>query len=673
MFRSIAWLLFVASLLEVFHEKNLEAQSLERRIKPLIEAHRGDVAVAIKNLRSQEKYFYRESEPQSTASLIKFPVLVTAYQLAEQGKLTLDKKLSLLAKDKVQGSGILTTHFSDGLVLSVRDTLRLMIAYSDNTATNMMLDEIGLATTNESMEELGMTNTRIHAKVFHRETSLAPQRSERFGLGSTTASEMLRLFELLESGQLANPENTQAMMAHLYACDDRLKTRRFIPATTKLAHKTGSVDKVRCDSGILESEQGPVAFCILTENNEDQSWGDNNRADLLCAEIGRAMLEHFQSSDDKLPLSAASPIQLGSKGPLIMCLQRTLNARLSPPPKLKLDGEFGDSTQAAVVAFQKSNSLESTGTLNNETWKKIGPLLSADPPATLPNAAASNEKLPAKQPTKEPADGLTGPPLVTGTAWVITDGDTGEVLFEHESQSLRDPASTTKIMTALLVIEHASNHPEVLDEIMTFSRRADGTVGSTSDLFAGEKITVRELLYGLLLPSGNDASVAFAEHFGDRLTPDLDQQSGYAGFIAAMNRRAPELDLPQTSYENSHGLTASDHKSSAQDLAKLARHAWQLPLFREIVSTREHESIVESDIGYSRMVQWRNTNRLLDIEGFDGVKTGTTDAAGACLVSSCHRGDRHLIVVVLGAKSSEARYTETRNLIRWAWNELDVQ
>jgi serine-type D-Ala-D-Ala carboxypeptidase (penicillin-binding protein 5/6) len=212
----------------------------------------------------------------------------------------------------------------------------------------------------------------------------------------------------------------------------------------------------------------------------------------------------------------------------------------------------------------------------------------------------------------------------------------------------------------------------VLDEIITFSQRADATNGSTSDLYAGETISVRELLFGLMLPSGNDASVAFAEHFGDRLKAKPEEVGGYPSFIAAMNRRAVELELDQTRYENSHGMTSAKHKSSARDLAALARHAWQQPLFRELVSTRVHDTIVESVAGYSRFVQWRNTNRLLDIEGYDGIKTGTTDLAGACLVSSCQRGGRHLFVVVLGAKSSEARYTETRNLFRWAWSELGL-
>ncbi len=221
-------------------------------------------------------------------------------------------------------------------------------------------------------------------------------------------------------------------------------------------------------------------------------------------------------------------------------------------------------------------------------------------------------------------------------------------------------------MTALLVIELADKQPEVLDEMIQFSMRADTTMGSTSDLIAGEQVTVGELLYGLMLPSGNDASVAFAEHFGDRMRPDSQGPGGYAGFVAAMNRRAQQLGLQQTRYANPHGLTNTAHRSSASDLARLARHALKQPLFQKIVSTREHETTVESIRGYTRMVRWKNTNRLLELQGYNGVKTGYDRYSGSLLgVEWTARGST-LDRGGSGAKSSESRYTETRNLFRWA-------
>ena len=152
-----------------------------------------------------------------TASLIKLPVMIEAYRQAAAGKIDLDAPVTLREEDKVPGSGILTTQFSAGAQFPLRDAIRLMIAYSDNTATNLVLDQIGLKSTNDYMEKLGFSNTKIHAKVFRRDTSIAPDRSRQFGLGSTTAKEMVSLLEFLHQGKLANAEHTKAMLEHLGA------------------------------------------------------------------------------------------------------------------------------------------------------------------------------------------------------------------------------------------------------------------------------------------------------------------------------------------------------------------------------------------------------------------------------------------------------------------------
>jgi D-alanyl-D-alanine carboxypeptidase (penicillin-binding protein 5/6) len=127
--------------------------------------------------------------------------------------------------------------------------------------------------------------------------------------------------------------------------------------------------------------------------------------------------------------------------------------------------------------------------------------------------------------------------------------------------------------------------------------------------------------------------------------------------------------MADTHYENPHGLTAKEHKSSARDQLKLASAALQLPLLRKVISTRQHGTKLIGKSGYERNVVWKNTNRLLGIDGYLGVKTGTTDAAGACLIACGERDGRELIVVVLGSTSSDARYVDARNLFRWAWSQ----
>ena len=226
------------------------------------------------------------------------------------------------------------------------------------------------------------------------------------------------------------------------------------------------------------------------------------------------------------------------------------------------------------------------------------------------------------------------------------------------------------MMTAYIVCELAQADPKVLAEELTFSEAADKTAGSTADVRAGEKLSVGELLYGLLLPSGNDAATAFAEHFGPRFQePGASGQEPAKSFIAEMNRRAAELGMAETHYENPHGLPARGHQSTCRDLATLAKAALANPLLKQYVNTRQHGSKVIGPGGYERNIVWKNTNQLLGIEGYQGVKTGTTTAAGACLVSIGERDGKELIVVVLGSTSGDARYVDARNLFRWAWSQ----
>src|SRR5699024_4380439 len=134
-----------------------------------------------------------------------------------------------------------------------------------------------------------------------------------------------------------------------------------------------------------------------------------------------------------------------------------------------------------------------------------------------------------------------------------------------------------------------------------------------------EKLPVKELLYGLLLPSGNDAAVALAEHFGPRLGKDA-EGDGLPRFVAEMNRRAKELGLKEMAYKDPNGLSR-ENVSSARDLATLAREAMKDERFRAYVATRRHECEVAGPGGAKRKVTWANTNRLLDVEGYEGIKT----------------------------------------------------
>ena len=278
----------------------VSAADLEERIAPLVKDHKGKVAVAVKHLKTGESFYLNADTAMPTASLIKLPVMVETYWQAGEEKVKFDTKLTLKKEDKVPGSGVLTAHFSDGATFPLKDAVRLMIVFSDNTATNLVLDQIGIPSTNKRMEKLGLKNTRINAKVFKGgTTSIDPEGTKKYGLGSTTAREMVQLLELIEGGKVASPEACKEMLGHLRACEDKEKMTRLLPTGTVVAHKTGSVNASKTDAGIIYLKSGPVALCVLTDENEDKRWVADNAAQVLIARIAREAYDHFGGSEDE--------------------------------------------------------------------------------------------------------------------------------------------------------------------------------------------------------------------------------------------------------------------------------------------------------------------------------------------------------------------------------------
>jgi beta-lactamase class A len=280
-----------------------ESSSLEARLARLAKAHKGDVAIAVKNLSTGESYYLDADRVMPTASLIKVAVLIEAYKQADEGKVKLTDAVTLRDADRVPGSGILTYHFSDGVALPLRDAVRLMIAFSDNTATNLVLDKVGIANVNKRMAEWGLPNTRINAKVFRGSTtSVDPERTRRYGLGSTTAREMVKLFEELQTGERLRPPLKQAVLTHLKKNEDKDKFKRLLPAGTVVVHKDGSVSDARTDAGLLYTPAGVVAVCVMTDNNKDRRWVSENAGNMLCAHVAKEVYDYFNPA----PAAAAA-------------------------------------------------------------------------------------------------------------------------------------------------------------------------------------------------------------------------------------------------------------------------------------------------------------------------------------------------------------------------------
>ncbi|NJD04291.1 MAG: D-alanyl-D-alanine carboxypeptidase [Ruminiclostridium sp.] len=239
---------------------------------------------------------------------------------------------------------------------------------------------------------------------------------------------------------------------------------------------------------------------------------------------------------------------------------------------------------------------------------------------------------------------VSGVPAIDAAAAVVIDVKTGRVLYSKNATVRRSIASTTKIMTAIVAIENGR-----LDDTVEINSRAASIWGSNINLQPGQKYTLNELLYGLLLNSGNDASIAIAEHISGSVE----------SFVEKMNQKARELGAYNTSYANTHGLDAPGHYSTAYDLARIAKYALENPVFAKIVGTK-----------YAAIpgIQLHNTNELLELyQGAYGVKTGYTGKAGRCLVASAERDGMRLISVVLGSPTNYKRALSSKNILDYAF------
>ncbi len=254
-------------------------------------------------------------------------------------------------------------------------------------------------------------------------------------------------------------------------------------------------------------------------------------------------------------------------------------------------------------------------------------------PQMSPVSAEMQDKV-YVQPERPDIPGLVVSPAdplqkLTARSAIVMDTVTGQVLYERDIDTRRYPASTTKMMTLIVALEHGR-----LDDIVTVSKHAEGVEGSTLWLVQGDKIPLGELLTGMMMHSGNDATVAVAEHIAGSVP----------AFVEMMNEKAAEIGAYNTHFVNPNGLPDENHYTTAFDLAKIAAYGYSLPHFEEIVSKQE----VIYDWVKDPAKKLRNENQMLWLyRGANGVKTGYTDAAGRCLVSAARRDGMQLVAVVL--------------------------
>ena len=242
-------------------------------------------------------------------------------------------------------------------------------------------------------------------------------------------------------------------------------------------------------------------------------------------------------------------------------------------------------------------------------------------------------------------------PTINSRAYVVIDRKSNTVLVGKNENQKKKMASTTKIMTALIVIENCD-----LSETVEISKKSASTGGSRLGLQTGDKITVYDLLYGLMMRSGNDSAVALAEHTAGSIS----------SFADLMNQKAVELGLSNTHFVTPHGLDEDEHYTTAYELALLSNYAVNNEIFAKIVGTKNYTITIN---GYPKTLT--NTNELLgSLNGIYGIKTGFTNGANRCLVTCCKRGEMDLICVVLGADTKKYRTTDSIKLLEYSFSNF---
>lgn len=237
----------------------------------------------------------------------------------------------------------------------------------------------------------------------------------------------------------------------------------------------------------------------------------------------------------------------------------------------------------------------------------------------------------------------------------MMDARNGQILYEKNADQPMYPASTTKILTAIIALERSR-----LDEVVTVSRKATLVEGSAIGLQEGERVTMEDLLYALLLASANDAAVAIAEHVAGSVP----------AFATLMNEKARSIGAKESNFRNPNGLPDPQHYTTAHDLALIARYAMQNPTFRTIVSTRLkqiHRPDADRSKGPPQEHLWNHNRLLSSYEGAIGIKTGYTVEAGQCLVAAARRGNRELIAVIMKSQGA-AVYSDARSLLDYGFS-----
>lgn len=282
--------------------------SLGEQVRAIAAEHHGDVALFAENLKTHDAVAISPDTPVQTASVIKLTILYEALEQVRSGKAHFDDKIMLTKADQVQGSGVLL-FFDAPLQLTLKDVLTMMVVMSDNTATNLVIDHLGIENINARIAKLGLKDTYLYKKVFMPVPAgvTMPADQKKFGLGKTTAREMAAVMtkivrcELAEPGSPARPDDAAlcaVALKMLHVQFYRSVIPRYLdgmPGATSdsIANKTGSLDAVRNDVAAISTKNGMVIISAFTFNNKDHSWGAEQEGELTIAKLARAIIQSW--------------------------------------------------------------------------------------------------------------------------------------------------------------------------------------------------------------------------------------------------------------------------------------------------------------------------------------------------------------------------------------------
>jgi beta-lactamase class A len=306
--RFLSAIFFLISISATLHAQ--EDAALEAQLQALANAHHGHVTLYAHDLNSGKTVAINADTPVPTASVIKLTVLFEALKQIQEGKAHFDDKLTLTKENQVEGSGVLM-FFDVPQALTLKDVLTMMVIVSDNTATNVAIDDLGLKNIDDRIQWLGLKDTWLYKKVSKPPVGPMPPDQKQFGLGKTTAREMASIMERFATCNLNAPGSTakptdedeklcaaamQMLKNQFYrnSIPRYLETIDTTEGESKIANKTGALDEVRNDVGVIFAKNGPVIISEFTYGNQDKSWTPDNDAEVLLAKLSKVIMDRWQ-------------------------------------------------------------------------------------------------------------------------------------------------------------------------------------------------------------------------------------------------------------------------------------------------------------------------------------------------------------------------------------------